>query len=350
MAGVAILLSGCATISWYGQAARGQIDLMQKREHIADLLADPDTDEELRRQLTLVLEAREFAIEHLGLPDSRSYLRYADLERDAAVWNVIAAPRHQIEPRSWCYPIVGCLAYRGFFQRDQAQALADRLADEGYDVIVWPAVAYSTLGWFADPVLNTMLRWDDASLAGFIFHELAHEQLFVQGDTTFNESYATTVERAGLRQWLRARGELERLEQWQRERVVGQALTERMLTTREALAVIYREAANDPDGLERGRAEQFAQLQADIEDLVNAPGGERFRGWRGREINNAHLVLFASYESGVAAFKQLLAECEQDWQCFHQRSAGLAQLSFESRRRFLAGEVPFVRRESGFQD
>ena len=335
LGGLALSLSGCATVGWYGQAVSGQLDMMQRREDIADLLTDPNTDPELRRQLALVLEARAFAIDSLGLPDSRSFLRYADLEREAAVWNVIAAPRDSVSARTWCYPIVGCMAYRGFFRRERAQALADELAEAGYDVVVWPAVAYSTLGWFADPVLNTMLRWDDASLAGFIFHELAHEKLFIRDDTTFNESYATAVERAGLRQWLNQRDELDQLERWQAERAVRQDFTALMLDAREQLREIYRTLADDAAAREQARAEAFEALQGAIAERAAAPDGSAIRGWVGRDIHNAHLVLFASYESGVAAFKQLFADCHEEWSCFHRRAAEIASENAVDRRRFL---------------
>ncbi len=335
LGGLALVLSGCATVGWYGQAVGGQLDMMQRRENIADLLADPNTDAELRRQLALVLEARAFAIDTLGLPDSRSFLRYADLERDAAVWNVIAVPRDTISARTWCYPIVGCVAFRGYFKRERAQALADELAEAGYDVVVWPAVAYSTLGWFADPVLNTMLRWDDASLAGFIFHELAHEKLYIRDDTTFNESYATAVERAGLRHWLRERDELDQLERWQADRAVRQDLTALMLDAREQLREIYQRLADDAEAREQARTEAFGALQTAIADRAAAPDGAAIRGWVGRDINNAHLVLFASYEAGVAAFKQLWADCDEDWGCFHQRAADLGRLDAAERAAFL---------------
>ncbi|MGY6631300.1 MAG: aminopeptidase [Wenzhouxiangella sp.] len=348
--GLALSLSGCATVGWYGQAVSGQLDMMQRREDIADLLADPNTDAELARQLRLVLEARQFAIDQLELPDSRSYLRYADLEREAAVWNVIAAPRDSLSPRTWCYPIVGCVAYRGYFQRERAQTLADELAEAGYDVVVWPAVAYSTLGWFADPVLNTMLRWDDASLVGFIIHELAHEKLYIRDDTTFNESYATAVERAGLRQWLNQRGEQDQLARWQADRAVRQALTELMLDAREHLREIYQTLADDAQAREQARAEVFDGLQAAIAERAEAPDGAAIRGWVGRDINNAHLVLFASYEAGVAAFKQLLASCEDNWACFHQRSADLAHRDADERARFLHGAVDESMQENPRKD
>ncbi len=332
-----MLSSGCATLAWYGQAASGQLDLLSRREHIADLLADPATDPELKRRLALVLEMRDFAVAELGLPDSRSYTRYADLERDAAVWNVVAAPAFSLAPRRWCYPMVGCLAYRGFFDRERASALAGQLADEGYDSAVFPAVAYSTLGWFADPVLNTMLAWDDARLAGFIFHELAHEKLFVRGDTAFNEAYATLIEREGLRAWLTARAELDALAAWESDQALSAALTETMLAAREELTALYQRDW-PPATMAAAKDEAFRQLGLSLAATAAAHGHPEPERWTARPLNNAHLAMAATYEAGVAAFAALFADCAGSWTCFHQRSRSLASESAEARRHFLDGE------------
>ncbi len=321
-------------MSWYGQAAHGQLDLLCRREPIVELIDDPSTDPELRRRLVTVLDIREFASQQLGLPDSRSYAHYADLERNAAVWNVIAAERFAMAPRSWCYPIVGCLAYRGYFNRERAQSHAGRLERQGYDVAVSPAVAYSTLGWFADPVLNTMLAWDDARLAGFIFHELTHEKLFVAGDTEFNEAYATVVEREGVRRWLRARHETQWLERWEREQRLSAEFVELLLETRQALIELYRRDLTESN-MEREKTAIFHHLRIAIEAFGERHGTERFTGWLARDINNAHLVLTATYEAGVAAFEQVLAACDGDLDCFHVRVAELAVASAETRREFL---------------
>ncbi|MFU8876716.1 MAG: aminopeptidase, partial [Wenzhouxiangellaceae bacterium] len=197
-----MLMAGCSTLGWYGQAARGQLELLTQREDIENLLAAPDTPPETRRKLELVITARDFAHEELALPDNGSYSHYVDLDREAVLWNVVAAPEFSLEPRTWCYPLVGCLAYRGYFRREGAQRLAERLAAQGFDVRVSPVAAYSTLGRLRDPVTSPMLAWSGHRLAGLIFHELAHQRLFVRGDTTFNESYASAVERAGLERFL----------------------------------------------------------------------------------------------------------------------------------------------------
>jgi len=187
------------------QAARGQLDVMSKREPIDKLIEAPDTPEELAARLRLVSEARQFAIDELLLPDNDSYRSYADLGRDYVVWNVFAAPEFSLDPKTWCFPIAGCVAYRGYFSEDAARRKADQLAEDGLDVAVGGVPAYSTLGRFDDPVLNTMMHWEDADLVATIFHELAHQVLYVKNDSAFNESFATTVEEIGIERWLTSR-------------------------------------------------------------------------------------------------------------------------------------------------
>ena len=248
LAAAVALLPGC----YYGHLARGQLDLLSKRVPIAEVLADPATDAALRRKLERALDARAFASRELGLPDNASYTSYADLGRPYAVWNVFAAPELALEPHEWCYPFLGCLAYRGFYDRARAEAAAAELKEQGLDVYVAGIPAYSTLGWFDDPLLNTMNGEEDA-LAGTIFHELAHQVHFVDGDTAFNESFATFVEQEGLRRYLKDAPELAaaaaRRERWQEDFV---AL---MLGARERLAAIYASEAPDADKRERKRAE-----------------------------------------------------------------------------------------------
>lgn len=332
-------LTACATLGWYGQAVSGHLDLLARREHIADLIHDPDTDPELAARLGLVLQMREFAVAELGLPDSRSYTRYADIQREAVTWNVIATPVDSLAPKTWCYPVAGCLSYRGYFQRERAEAFAAGLAEQGLDVAISPAIAYSTLGWFADPVLNTMLAWDDARLAGFIFHELTHEKLFVPGETAFNEAYATAVEREGVRRWLVARDELDALAAWEQRRVQSAALVEALLEARERLAAIYAR----PDSLEArllAKAEEFERLRAELRQLAEAMSSAWIARFAERELNNAHLAQVATYEAGVGAFEALLADCAGDMSCLHRRVSSLAASDSTARQAFLQSVSP----------
>jgi predicted aminopeptidase len=331
--------SACATLGWYGQAVSGHLDLLARREHIADLIHDPATDPALAARLGLVLQMREFAVSELGLPDSRSYSQYADIEREAVVWNVIATPADDLAPKTWCYPITGCLAYRAYFRRDRAESYARRLADQGMDVAVAPAVAYSTLGWFADPVLSTMLAWDDARLAGFIFHELTHEKLFVPGETAFNEAYATAVEREGVRRWLLARDELAELDAWERGRAEFSALTEILLAARERLAEVY--AGSDPlEAKLAAKAAEFERLSVELQALAEALSADWIARFAERELNNAHLAHVATYEAGVAAFEALLVDCEGELACLHRRVKRLAESDSRHREVFLQAGSP----------
>jgi predicted aminopeptidase len=335
LGGFALLAAGCATLSWYGQALHGQLDLLSRREDIADLLARPDTPDDLRERLRTVLAARDFAWEQLGLPESRSYETYADLERDAAVWNVIATPPYSMEPKRWCYPLVGCLAYRGYFRRDRAFEHARRLGADGFDVAVMPAVAYSTLGWFADPVVSTMLEWSDGRLAGFIFHELTHEKLFLSGATAFNEAYATVVERHGVRRWLEAEGQREELGAWQREQRLLGARVEILLDTRAALADLFA-STRDEAVLAPGKRQEYRRLTDRLAALAVRFDTDRLDGWIEADLNNAHLAMVATYEQGVGAFERLLADCSGDIACFHAAVARLADADERDREEFLS--------------
>jgi predicted aminopeptidase len=330
-------LAGCATVAWYGQAAEGQFELLSSREDIAQLLADPDTPGTLRARLETVLSVRDYAVETLGLPQSRSYTVYADLGRAAPVWSVVAAPEYAVEPRRWCYPLVGCLTYRGFFERHRAWQYAAELSAEGLDTAVFPASAYSTLGIFADPVLESMLRRGDAELAELIFHELTHEKLYVPGATAFNEAYATFVARQGVIGWLAASGRDEALERWRHRRAVGEELSRRLLAAREALAEHYA-GSSDRLVLESGKRRIFDRLNRDLSALAERHRTRRFDHWLDLGLNNAHLALVATYESGVAAFERAFEACHRDFACLHRRARELAGGSAQQRARFLAGD------------
>ena len=210
IAGAVLPLSGCYLL----QAAGGQMEISAKREPIAEVIADAATPPQLRARLEYVANARDFASRELGLPDNESYRSYADLDRPYVVWNVFAAPEFSVEPRRWCFPIAGCVVYRGYFSEEAAQHYASRLRRRGDDAAVGGVAAYSTLGHFKDPVLSTMLGWSDAQLAATLFHELAHQVVYVPGDSEFNESFATVVEEAGLERWLTERRRSQELVAW----------------------------------------------------------------------------------------------------------------------------------------
>lgn len=311
------------------------MEILAKREDIVALIEDPETDPALAERLARVLEMRRFATDQLHLPDNRSYTHYADLGREAVVWNVVAAPEFSLTPKSWCYPIAGCVAYRGYFRRQRAAALAERLRADGWDVQVSPVPAYSTLGRFADPVLNTMMHWDDRRLAGIIFHELAHQRVYVPGDTAFNESYATFVESIGVERWLSARG--QDLSAVRRDRALEQAFRALVLETRDALARLYARQMDKAE-MRAAKAAAFAALKRRYREFRQTWDDTRYDGWIAQDLNNAHLALFASYEAGVAAFAALFETVDGDIEAFHRAVEEIARGDDASRTVFLEVE------------
>lgn len=315
---------------YYVQAVNGQLELLRKREPIVELVDDPSFDEGTRRQLLMVLEARQFAVDELKLPDNGSYQSYADLERDFVVWNVFAAPEFSLEPKTWCFPIVGCVAYRGYFAQSAAARKATALAEEGYDVHVGGVPAYSTLGRFDDPVLNTMLRWSDADLVATLFHELAHQRLFVKGDTGFNESFATAVAEAGLHRWLSSRGQERDLEAYRRRRELEQQIAEIASDVRSQLQHLYASDLDD-DAKRQQKQALLAELTKRGNVAANAAGFSGGGWWR-VPLNNARLSSVGLYRGHAQQFRRLLTQCEQDFECFYERVEGMAQLSADERR------------------
>ncbi len=327
---LAVCLNGCA---YYTQLAVGQVELLRQREAIETLLADESRDPALRRRLAGVLEARRFASTALGLPDNRSYRVYADIQRPYVVWNLFATEAYSVKPVEHCFPIAGCVAYRGYFRQGAARGEAARLRMAGLDTHVAGVEAYSTLGWFADPLLSSMLRRNDEQLAALVFHELAHQQLYLPGDTAFNESYATFVEREGLRQWRASRGLAEPDEQG-RERY--RQLVQLLLDTRERLASLYASGrpAAELEGLKQA---EFAALRQRYRTLRDGSwgGDARFDRWFAQPLNNATLVPFGLYDRWVPAFAALFDANGRNWERFHEAVAALAKRPADEREQAL---------------
>lgn len=328
------LLGGCASLSYYTHLARGQIELLNARESIARIVGDESRDPELRRRLASVLDARRYAIEHLHLPDNGSYTRYAQLDRPYVLWNVLATPEFSLTPLQSCFPISGCVAYRGFYDRDRAERHAQSLRAQGHDVEVGGVPAYSTLGWFDDPVLSSMMHWSDAVLIGTLFHELAHQQLYVQDDTAFNESFARFVEEEGLRQYLGARSldDAEARTQRQRE----SQFRELALDTRARLEAIYRQPLST-DAMRAAKAAEFDRLRTDFAALRDREwdGARDYDAWFARPLNNASLLPFGLYDEWVPAFAVLYQEAGSDWRAFYTASAALGARPIDERRRLM---------------
>ena len=300
-------LSGCG-VSYLAQATQGQWRLMRARRPIDQVLADPASSEELKQRLELVRDARAFAVSWLGLPDNRSYRTYSDLKRPYAVWNVVAAPEFSIQPLRWCFPFVGCLSYRGYFRQSNARAFADALAAKGNDTLVAGVAAYSTLGHFADPVLNTMMRYGDLELVSMLFHELAHQLIYVKGDSEFNESFAVAVEQEGLRRWLAARGRSVELTQFLELRAADRQIIGVFTDSRAELDRLYHQ----PLGAAIMRSRKHALLRATgdkvraLELQLHVHSG--YGAWIDAGLNNAHLASIATYSDCVPGFQRLLAQ------------------------------------------
>jgi predicted aminopeptidase len=331
-------LSACGTL-YVAQAAQGQWQVLQDRRPIATVMADPATSDELHSRLAAVQAARDFASQKLALPDNPSYRAYADLKRDYVVWNVVATPEFSIEPLKWCFPIAGCVAYRGYFSEKKADAFGARLRRRGADVVVEGVPAYSTLGRFADPVLNTMLIYGDSELAAIVFHELAHQLVYVADDSEFNEAFAVTVEETGLARWLEFTGEKEELQAYEGQRARDQAFNNLFAQHRAALAHLY--ALKLPPAVMRERKRgQFEALADDMRDLarrqVKASG---YEDWIDAGLNNAHLASVATYFDCVPGFERLLGKENGDLPRFYAAVRLLAREPRAARHRQLCGKV-----------
>jgi len=326
-----LALGGCGTL-YVAQAARGQLQILTAREPIRRVLADPKTDPDLKKRLEEVRAARDFASRELGLPNNKSYTSYADLKREFVVWSVVATPEFSVEPREWCFPIVGCVAYRGYFHEKSAEAFAESLRAAGFDTIVGGVPAYSTLGKFNDPILNTMMAYGDDELASIMFHELSHQVVYIPDDSSFNEAFAVTVEQEGLGRWLKFRGREDELSKYVRRRArqaEGVALVGRF---RRDLTQLY--ALPIPlENMRTRKAEVFARLVSELRALDARYGTQSGLAAEldGRP-NNARLASLATYYDCVPGFERLLAEEQHDLPRFYAAVRTLAKLPRLERR------------------
>jgi len=353
--GLACALGGCGAPAYYAQAISGEIRLLGAARPTDEWLADPATEPAVRARLSLARDIRRFAAGELGLPDNRSYTRYADLHRSSAVWNVFATPELSLTLKTWCYPLFGCAGYRGYFAQADAQALEQELRSQGLDATVAPVPAFSTLGWFADPLLSTFIQWPEPELARLIFHELAHQIVYVADDTRFNESFATCVERAGLERWVARRADPVLQEQYARYRQRHADLLALLAQTRSELLALYAHAlegeagkAQAPQSAEalaatrRAKQDLFAQLQERYAQTRDA----RWEGYRGFDAyfaapwNNARVAAMAAYNDDVPAFEALLAREHGDLPHFYAAVRRLAGMDAAARRAALQDLEP----------
>ena len=334
-----LLLAGCGT-TYLLQAGNGELQVLRARVPIDTLIADPHTVAPLRARLMEVRAARAFASAELHLPENKSYTTYADIARPYVVWNVVATPEFSVNPRVWCFPVAGCVAYRGYFSERRAREFAAALAVRGFDVVVDGVPAYSTLGKFSDPVLSSMLRYDDDELAATIFHELAHQLLYVRNDSEFNEAFATTVEDVGLERWLVHQGETGRIREFRARHAQGREFLDLLAATRAQLVRLYATGA-PRDELRAGKVRILAALTADIRALEKRQGVRYplYDEWIDAGLNNARLASVATYFDCVPGFERLLAENDGDLVRFYVAVRALAQQPRATRHAQLCGRA-----------
>ncbi len=319
------------------QSAQGQLSLMSKREPIARVIDQPSTPSALRAQLEAVASIRDFASRELGLPDNGSYRSYADVGGRYVVWNVVAAPEFSVDAKEWCYPIVGCVAYRGYFVEARARRFAARMRAKGFDVTVGGVAAYSTLGHFNDPVLNTMMGWNDVELASIIFHELTHQLLYVPNDSSFNEALATTVEAEGVRRWLRAQGRDADLAKHLVQQDHYAKVVDLLTATRAELRTVYGSGLA-PESMREKKRAAFAAMRSSYAQLKADWGGHApFESWFDDDLNNAHLASISTYFTCVPGFERELKAVGGDLTAFYARVRALAKLDQEKRDAIVCG-------------
>ncbi|MGF6287541.1 putative aminopeptidase [Pseudomonas sp. BT76 TE3572] len=325
-----LFLNGCAGVSYYGQLASGQLQLLRAREPVSRVIADPARDQQLRAHLTQSQKARTFASQQLQLPDNQSYRLYADIGRPFVVWNVFATPEFSLTPQNHCFPIAGCVAYRGYYSQSAARGEAALQRLQGMDVSIGGVEAYSTLGWFNDPIISSMMAWGDERLATLIFHELAHQRFYVKDDTEFNESFATFVEQEGTRQWRAFRGlpPDSGAQVQQRDQFI-----QLVLETRTRLERLYTLPLS-ADRMRQRKADEFERLRGEYRQLRDSQwaGDKRYDAWINAPMNNARLLPFGLYDQWVPAFAALFRRMGGDWVKFYAAVEKLGALPVGERK------------------
>lgn len=348
LGGVAVVgaaaLAGCADVGYYWQSASGHLDLMRAARPVPEWLEDPAASESLKTKLELTQRIRRYAVTELDLPDNASYKSYADLHRNAALWNVVAAPPHSLTLKTWCFPVAGCVGYRGYYDEAAANAEAATLRAQGLETSVYPVPAYSTLGWMnwagGDPLLSTFIGYPEGELARIVFHELAHQVLYVSGDTTFNESFATAVERIGSQRWLKTQASEAARSEYAQFDARRQQFRELTAETRRALEDIYssKEAeAQDwatVDAKKLAAMEDFRQRYAALRATWTGPRQGAYDAWVAR-ANNAAFGAQAAYDELVPGFEALFEREGEDWSRFYAAVKKLAEMPKAGREQAL---------------
>ena len=315
--------TSCASATYYLQSVNGHLDVLKRKQPISEVIASEDTDEILQEKLEMVVDIRRFASEYLALPDNDSYTEYADLEREFVIWNVFATPELSLESEQWCFLFVGCLNYRGYYAKESAFRFAQELETQGYDIFVGGVTAYSTLGWFNDPVLNTMLGRDEFYLANVIFHELAHQQFYLKNDTAFNEAFAETVALTGVQLWLQQQGSdaaKRRVSAKQSDRTLFVNL---VLKYKEKLESVYHSGSSIEEK-RRNKKLLLEQLTVEyttlhqVDQSQSQDYGGQYAAWMSSGLNNAKLATVITYQDYVAGFLALFHHVGENHQNFYE--------------------------------
>lgn len=336
--GLLLLLSGCSSMSYFWQAAAGHVDVLNRAKPIDDFLADPSTDERLKQQLLYVKDIRQFSVDVLHLPDNSSYRTYADLQRPFVVWNVVAAPEDSLKLQTWCFPVLGCISYKGFYSENAALDLASTLRAEGKEVAVMGIPAYSTLGFTSDPVLNSFIYYPAGELARLVFHELAHQVVYIPDDTPFNESFATAVEELGVQLWLAMPGREQLRANYLAFDSKRQAFRALMATAHSDLNALFLNEGGLPRSeILKLKQARYERLKVDYEALKISWGGwSGYDRFMDKDLNNAKLGVFGAYSLQVPAFKALFECSGHDFERFYSEVEKLGGLSAEERSLRLA--------------
>lgn len=333
---LSITLISCETVGYYSQAARGQLTIVFGREDIQRLIEQQKISAELSMKFATVMDIREFAEQELGLPVGDNYSSYVDLQREHVVWNVFAATEFSVDPVNWCYPIAGCVAYRGYFSEQSALSYAAKLEEEGFDVYTGGVDAYSTLGWFEDSLLSTVLNRADYQLAGLIFHELAHQLVYLPGDTTFNESFATAVEREGVRRWLTQRSEDSNIDAAVLDYDRQRQFVDLVADYRDRFESLYQQDLSEDLMRSQKMALQEA-MRTDYSFLKQQwQGYGGYDAWFSRSLNNAQLSTVASYNDLLPFFSSVFEKSNQDFSAFYAEVGRIADLPEQQRDELIA--------------
>ncbi len=333
---LSVLLISCETVSYYSQAARGQLKILTARQSISEVLGDESVSDEVKRKLGLAVTLKQFAVNELELPATDNFESYVELNKEHVVWNVFAAPEFSLSPVNWCYPIAGCVTYRGYFDEDDALHYANSLQQKGFDVYTGGVDAYSTLGWFKDPLLSTVMNRADYQLAGLIFHELAHQVVYLKGDTTFNESFATTVEREGVRRWLQSIEQTAMLAKAEQDQVRQAEFLQLVLSYQDLFDGLYQQEKSD--AVKRSEKQTLQQaMRADYLKLKEQwEGYAGYDNWIYDSLNNAQLSTVVSYNSLVPFFDSELEKVNGNLEAFYKRVAELAAMGSAQRQELIS--------------